>query len=182
MKKTYNTFGKIVLSTVLGAALIVPATMTAAVPQAQAATTTTTTTFNGTGINDPAGIQTGQDIVNTAKQYIGKVKYVWGKNDPSKMIFDCSSFTKFIYAKYGINIKWGANSAFKQATPIYNKEDLRVGDLVYLSLKVKGNIGHVGIYIGNGQMIHNAPGKGVQITSLETGYWSTRFTAGGRYF
>jgi len=180
MTFTFKTFGKIVLSTALSAALILPATMTTAVPQAQAATTTTT--FKGTGINDPAGIKKGQQIVNTAKQYIGKVKYVWGKNDPSKLIFDCSSFTKFIYKKYGINIKWGANSAYKQATPIKSKKNLRVGDLVYLSVRTPGHIGHVGIYAGNGQMIHNAPGKGVQMASLEKGYWSTRFVAGGRYF
>lgn len=123
----------------------------------------------------------GEKIVNFAKSLTGKVTYKLGARDPQKMIFDCSSFTQYVFKEAaGISIKWGANSQNKQTTPVAKKSDLRVGDLVYLRVNGTG-IGHVGIYIGGGNMIHNTPSaNGVMISSLETGYWKDRFVNGGR--
>lgn len=49
-----------------------------------------------------------QDIIAHAEQMMGSVQYHFGTNDPSKLWFDCSSFTKYLYAQEDINLRWGA--------------------------------------------------------------------------
>ncbi|UUZ86081.1 C40 family peptidase [Paenibacillus sp. P26] len=123
----------------------------------------------------------GQQIVNTAKSYIGQVKYRYGTRDPQHLIFDCSSFTQFVFQKNGMNIPWGARAQTGFGTPVTSKSKLSVGDLVMFSVGTPGRIDHVGIYIGNGQFIGNSPSKGVAVYSMNTGYWSTRFITGRHY-
>ena len=125
-----------------------------------------------------ANTVTGNQIVNTALSYVGKVQYHWGTRDPQHLVFDCSSFTQYVYKLNGIYIGWGANAQTHYGTPVYSKAQLQPGDLVMLSLGTPGRIGHVGIYIGNGKIVHNVPHHGVVIGDLNTGYWKTRFVKG----
>lgn len=120
----------------------------------------------------------GTQLVNTAKSFIGKVKYVWGVRDPQRLIFDCSSFTQYVYKLNGYTIPWGANSQKKVGSVVSSKSKLQVGDLVMLSTSTKGKITHVAIYAGNGQIVHDVPKKGVVVSSFTSGYWSTRFVTG----
>ncbi|MNL77694.1 Peptidoglycan endopeptidase LytF precursor [compost metagenome] len=63
---------------------------------------------------------------------------------------------------------------------IYEKEDLKEGDLVFFSIHTK-RISHVGVYLGNGMFVHASSSRGVMISDLDQAYW-TRFYAGaGRY-
>lgn len=121
-------------------------------------------------------------IVAYAKKIDPKVSYKWGARDEKRMIFDCSSFTQFVYKSQGVYIPWGANAQTKYGTSIYSKSSLKPGDLVMLSLKSNSkNIGHVGIYIGGGKFIHNLnPASDVVISDLNSGYWKTRFVKGTR--
>ncbi|MFD0671443.1 C40 family peptidase [Cohnella sp. GCM10027633] len=107
-------------------------------------------------------------IVSKAQSLVGKVKYKYGVNNPSKLWFDCSSFTKYVFASQGIGLKWGTASQSKQGVYV-SKSNLRKGDLVFFSVGTPGKIGHVGIYMGNGKFIHNTIGSnfnGVTISNL----------------
>lgn len=107
----------------------------------------------------------GQAIVNTAMQYLG-VPYVWGGTSPSG--FDCSGLVQYVCAKNGISVSRVADAQATNGTYV-SRENLQPGDLVFFANG--GYIHHVGIYIGNGQMIH-APQTGdvVKISSINTPY------------
>jgi cell wall-associated NlpC family hydrolase len=125
-----------------------------------------------------ASAQKASAIISQAKRLIGKVKYKFGVNNPSKLWFDCSSFTKYVFAKQGVSLKWGTKAQSKQGTYV-SKSNLRAGDLVFFSVSTPGRINHVGIYIGNGKFIHNTIGSSVNgiITSNLSSYSKRYITA-----
>jgi|GEM_PF-262608 len=116
-----------------------------------------------------------EEICEYAKTFIG-VPYVYGGSLPETG-FDCSGFTKYVYAQFGIEIP--RMQQYNAGTRVA-KEDLRPGDLVFFN--TTGNtISHVGMYIGYGQFIH-APttGKTVCITELDSEYYTTRYICATR--
>lgn len=114
----------------------------------------------------------GSSIVATAKHYIG-VPYRRGGSTPAG--FDCSGFTKFVYAQYGINIP-RTSGGQASAGGYVARGDLRPGDIVAFT-------GHVGIYIGGNQFIHSpSTGKSVMISSLNQAYWRARYKSGRRVY
>ncbi|OXM82707.1 C40 family peptidase [Paenibacillus rigui] len=139
--------------------------------------------LSGVGLAVPqhaSAATTSQDdkIISTAKSYIGKVKYVYGERNPDKLIFDCSAFTQFVFKKNGISIPWGSRAQAKVGTKVSSISKLQKGDLVMFSVGTKGQINHVGIYVGNNKFISNTKSSGVVISSMTSGYWSTRFIEG----
>lgn len=105
-------------------------------------------------------------VFNIAKSKLGD-KYVWGGNGPS--IFDCSGFTKYIYAN-------GAHKAIPRTAPAqYNvarhipMNHAKPGDLVFFGSS-KANIEHVGMYIGHGKMIDSQL-RGVVIEHVHAPWW-----------
>lgn len=119
-------------------------------------------------------------VLGTARKYLG-VKYKFGaKPYATSKRFDCSSYTKHIYKKYGVNLNRISRNQAKQGIAVSRKR-LRIGDLLffYIPGRFKSNktIGHVGIYMGKGKMIHSAtdPKNGVQITSINKAYWKRTF-------
>ncbi|MBH5319572.1 C40 family peptidase [Paenibacillus sp. GSMTC-2017] len=109
-----------------------------------------------------------QSIIATAKSLQGKVKYKFGVNNPSKLIFDCSSFTKYVFGKHGVSLKWGTASQKNQGKYV-SKSNLQAGDLIFFNNGRTSKVSHVGIYMGNGQFIHNTTGSkvnGVVINKL----------------
>lgn len=93
----------------------------------------------------------GNDLVVYASNFLG-VPYVWGGNTPSG--FDCSGFTKYVFAHFGISLARRASQQAKQGVAV-SKDNLQPGDLVFFGNPVY----HVGIYVGNGCFIH-APQTG----------------------
>ncbi len=120
-------------------------------------------------------------IIAYAESLKGKVKYVYGTNNPTKLIFDCSSFTKYVFASQGVSLKWGSTAQSKQGTKV-SKANLRKGDLMFFTVGSSKSIGHVGIYMGNGKFIHNTIGSkvnGILISSFDSGY-QKRFVSAAR--
>ncbi|MCZ8518170.1 MULTISPECIES: C40 family peptidase [Paenibacillus] len=122
---------------------------------------------------------TGTRIVATAKSYIGDVEYKFNTRDVPRLIFDCSSFTQFIFKKRGIDIPWGSRAQAKLGTYV-SKSNLRAGDLVFFSVGTPGRIDHVGIYVGSGKFISNTTSADVVITDLNSGYWKNRYITARR--
>lgn len=117
------------------------------------------------------GSSTASKIVATAKQYIG-VPYVWGGTSPSG--FDCSGFTQYVFKKHGISLPRTTDLQYKVGTYV-SKSNLRIGDLVFLKNTYREGISHVGIYVGDGKMIHASSSKGVVISDLSTNYYTKHY-------
>lgn len=127
-----------------------------------------------------ASLQKKAEIITFSKSLIGKVKYNFGTNNPRRLIFDCSSFTKYVFAKKGISLKWGTSAQSQQGNYV-PKKSLQKGDLIFLSVSTPGKINHVGIYIGDGKFIHNTNGRsfnGVIISNLSS--YSSRYITARR--
>jgi cell wall-associated NlpC family hydrolase len=119
-------------------------------------------------------------MINTAKKYIG-VKYDFGaKPYPKSNRFDCSTYTQYVFRKYGVELPRLSRNQAKRGKAV-SRTNLRKGDLLffYLPGRYKSNkiVGHVGIYMGGGRMIHSStkPKNGVQITSINKAYWKKTF-------
>lgn len=104
------------------------------------------------------------NIINTAQQFLG-VPYVWGGTSPSG--FDCSGFVQYVFAQCGINLPRTADIQATAGYPV-SKAELQPGDLVFFAGDYV-NISHVGIYVGEGKMIH-ASQSGIAYDSLYRDY------------
>ncbi len=122
---------------------------------------------SGGGSVPPASTVGGQ-AVQIAMGELG-VPYVWGGASPSG--FDCSGLTMWVYAQLGIHLDHYTGSQWT-AGPHVPYDQLAPGDLVFF----EPDIGHVGIYIGNGEFIH-APHTGtvVQISSLSDSWYAAEY-------
>lgn len=107
-------------------------------------------------------------VVAVAKQYQG-VPYVYGGASPAG--FDCSGFTQFVYAQFGVSLPHSAARQGSGGTAIAASAALP-GDIV-----VMDGGGHVGIYLGGNSMIDAPePGKPVQIRAIYTSaHWFVRY-------
>lgn len=116
------------------------------------------------------------DIVEYAKTFLG-VKYVYGGETPKG--FDCSGFVKYVFANFDIELSRTSRTQVSDCEKI-SKDELLPGDLVFFSGRGY-NVGHVGIYIGDGQFIH-APSAGdvIKITDLSDSYYTKNYTCSGR--
>ncbi|MEU9213244.1 NlpC/P60 family protein [Streptomyces sp. NPDC048415] len=92
---------------------------------------------------------------SAAQSKIGS-PYVYGASGPSS--FDCSGLTSWAYAQAGVSIPRTSEAQANAGTRIYSESDLQVGDLVIFY----GDYHHVGLYAGNGQVLH-APHTGAVV-------------------
>lgn len=119
---------------------------------------------------DSSASSIGEQIVAFAKTFLG-TPYVYGGNGPS--CFDCSGFTKYVYAHFGYNINRGATQQLSNGTAI-SRSQLQPGDLVFFRHNTSKPVSHVGIYIGNNQFIHASTNAyKVQINDLSGHYANT---------
>ncbi|MFM9331008.1 SH3 domain-containing protein [Paenibacillus mesotrionivorans] len=118
-------------------------------------------------------------VIHHANNLIGVTKYKYGSNLPPTLL-DCSSFTKFVFGIEGVNLKWGTKYQ-KDAGTAVSRSNLQKGDLIFFWTSSSGVIDHVGIYIGDGKIIHNTPSmNGVGISSITSGYWDTHYVSARR--
>lgn len=125
-----------------------------------------------------ATTNTAARLVELAKSKLG-CRYVWGANGPDT--FDCSGLTSWCYRQVGINIPRTSSQQSKSGKSVA-RSNLLPGDLVFFNTSGKG-VSHVGMYVGNGQMIH-APNreKPVKYDSLSNSYYSSRYINARRYW
>jgi lipoprotein Spr len=162
---------KIIVASVLGLSLLSAQLLGASAGAAHAANTATTSV---------AASDKASKVIDFAKSLQGKVKYAFSVNNPKTYTFDCSSYTKYVFASQGINLKWGSRAQSQQGTYVA-KNQLQPGDLVFFSVSTKGQVNHVGIYMGNGKFIHNTIGKninGIMISDLSS--YSSRYITARR--
>lgn len=139
---------------------------------------TTTKSDGGStgGSSTPSG-SIGETIVATAKQYMGS-PYVYGGMSPSG--FDCSGFVNYVYKLCGYSMSRVASSIYNNNGTYVEKANLQLGDLVFFASN-SSSIGHVGIYIGNGQFIHSSSGAGcVVISDLSSSYYLKNYVGAKR--
>lgn len=118
-----------------------------------------------------------ESLLKEADSWIG-TPYSWGGNDRNGV--DCSGFVTQVYQR-SLSIALPRNSAKQQEfCREIRREELAPGDLVFFTVRGGDRVGHVGIYIGNGNMVHSSSSKGVIITPLDNPYFQRNYYSSGR--
>lgn len=134
-------------------------------PAASAASNDVSTQSVGSSASSSASASTS-GVTGTAMSYQG-AGYVWGGTTPSG--WDCSGFVQYVYAQNGIDLPRTAAAQGAAGTPTSNPQP---GDLV-----IQNGGSHVGIYLGNGQMISALnPSQGTQVhavSAMSTDYYAS---------
>lgn len=116
----------------------------------------------------PSASAAAARLLNTADQYVG-VRYVWGGNTPKG--FDCSGFTKYVFAKNGVTLPRTSREQVRagEGVPL-DFDSMRPGDILLFAESGKA-ISHVAIYVGSGQIIHASQAMGeVNYLDLDGSY------------
>ncbi len=119
------------------------------------------------------------NMIREAEKYLG-YPYVWGGASPSTS-FDCSGFVSWVINNCGNGWNVGRQTAdgLRSVCAYVSPAQAKPGDLIFFqgTYNTPG-ASHVGIYVGNGMMIHC--GSPIQYTSINTSYWQQHFMAFGR--
>ena len=143
------------------------------VPRTSSSSSSKSSASASAATTDSAPTESGNGIVGTATAQLGD-RYVSGGNGPDA--FDCSGLTSYVYRLNGISIPRTAASQYAAATKV---SDPRAGDLVFF---LNGGAQHVGIYLGDGRMLHAANSRtGVVISNIGSGWYARTFTGFGRF-
>ena len=122
---------------------------------------------------------TVQALMEEAAKYLG-YPYVWGGSSPSTS-FDCSGFVCWVFTNSGVHNlpRTTAQGIYDQCTPV-SAADAKAGDIIFFTgtYNSPGPVSHVGIYCGNGVMIHC--GNPIKYASINTPYWQSHFYSFGR--
>ena len=121
-------------------------------------------------------------LITEAERHLG-TPYVWGGSSPAQG-FDCSGFVSYVLRAAGIRDvgRLTAQGLYNISTPV-SPSDARPGDLVFFHSTFTSyrTVTHVGIYVGNGFMIHTGSNPaGVEYTNINTPFWQRHFFAFGR--
>ena len=157
-----------------------PTPTTSATPTPTTSATPTPTTSATPNTNEQSN---GNAIVTAANKYMG-TPYVWGGESMEEGGMDCSGFVYNALKDAGYNVGRTTAQGYRKGTVI-SRENLQAGDLVFFGKGSEAT--HIGIYLGDGKMIHSSggskntksnPGKGVSITNVD---YRSDFLEGRRY-
>ncbi|MDE6801428.1 MAG: C40 family peptidase [Muribaculaceae bacterium] len=117
-------------------------------------------------------------VIDAAKKWIG-TKYLYGGTTRSGV--DCSALIMNAFRE-GCNLKLPRTStAQRQYSANISRSDLMPGDLVFFTSRKKGaGVAHVGLYIGDGKIIHASSSRGVIISRLAETYYAQHYHSAGR--
>ncbi len=121
-----------------------------------------------------ASVSKGLSISDAAQKYIG-TPYVWGGSSKAHGGMDCSGFVYNALKDAGYDVGRTNAQGYRSRGTVVSKSDMQPGDLIFFG-KNNNDASHIGIYLGNGKMIHSAggqrntksnPGKGVSIVNVD---------------
>ncbi len=118
-------------------------------------------------------------MITEAEKYLG-YPYVWGGSSPS-ISFDCSGFVSWVinHCGNGWNVGRQTANGLMGKCDIIPKSEAKPGDLIFFQKTYNtSGASHVGIYVGNGMMIHC--GSPISYASIETSYWRQHYYCMGR--
>ena len=118
-------------------------------------------------------------MITEAEKYLG-YPYVWGGSSPSTS-FDCSGFVSWVinHCSNGWNVGRQTANGLMGKCDIIPKSEAKPGDLIFFQKTYNtSGASHVGIYVGNGMMIHC--GSPISYASIETSYWRQHYYCMGR--
>lgn len=118
-------------------------------------------------------------MITEAEEYLG-YPYVWGGSSPSTS-FDCSGFVSWVinHCGNGWNVGRQTANGLMGKCDIIPKSEAKPGDLIFFQKTYNtSGASHVGIYVGNGMMIHC--GSPISYASIETSYWRQHYYCMGR--
>ena len=122
---------------------------------------------------------TVQALMEEAAKYLG-YPYVWGGSSPSTS-FDCSGYVCWVFTNSGVHDlpRTTAQGIYDQCTPV-SASEAKAGDIIFFTgtYNSGGAVSHVGIYCGNGVMIHC--GDPIKYSNINTSYWQSHFYSFGR--
>ena len=129
---------------------------------------------------EPVTDETYAAMLEEAQKYLG-YPYVWGGSSPSTS-FDCSGFVSWVINHSGWNVgRLGAQGLYNICTPV-SMANAQPGDLIFFwhtyDAPNPNGVTHVGIYVGNGQMIHC--GNPISYANINSNYWQQHFYGMGR--
>ena len=114
-------------------------------------------------------------VIQSSMRYTG-VPYVFGGTSPNG--FDCSGFTRYVFAQSGVYLPRMADEQFEIGRAVsYSR--LQPGDLVFFSTYAAG-ASHSGIYLGDGKFISATSSRGVAIDRMDSSYWGPRYIGARR--
>lgn len=116
-------------------------------------------------------------VVDSARKYLG-TPYVWGGTSPSG--FDCSGFVQYVLAENGKSVPRTTQEQFAGGQAV-DKSQLQAGDLVFYDWSGGTEATHVGIYEGNGKMIH-APHSGDVVKEVDFNSYGQNVYLGARRY
>lgn len=121
-----------------------------------------------------------QGIIDEARQFLD-LPYIWAGT--SSYGFDCSGFTMRLYQSQGIYLPRDADEQARAGVAVA-REDLLPGDLLFFAAKNGlGQIHHVGMYIGDGLMIHSpSSNSAIKISAMDSGSYGVEYWGARRYF
>lgn len=110
-------------------------------------------------------------VIETGLNYLG-TRYVYGARSGQTNTFDCSSFVQYIFRQNDIKLPRNSRQQSTVGETIMKKEELEKGDLIFFitGYRSDGKIDHVGVYMGDGKLLHSIPNGGVQVSNLSS-YW-----------
>jgi cell wall-associated NlpC family hydrolase len=117
---------------------------------------------------------TGNTIADAAQKYLG-TPYVWGGESMEEGGMDCSGFVYNALRDAGHNVGRTTAQGYRSQGTVVSKAEMQPGDLIFYG-KNTNDASHIGIYIGDGKMIHSSggskntksnPGKGVSVANVD---------------
>ena len=129
--------------------------------------------YGGTSGN----VSAGQRVVQIAEQFLG-LPYVYGGSTPAG--FDCSGFTSYVFKQLGYTLNRVSADQINNGVPV-SKSELQPGDLLLFKKQGAARIHHVGIYVGDGMMMHSPQtGDVIKYASIVNGYYNDCYYAARR--
>lgn len=126
-----------------------------------------------------ASASSANNVIAIGNRYLG-TPYRFGSPSGVTSTFDCSSFTQYVFKRIGISLPRTSSEQSRVGTFV-SRSNLQKGDLVFFSTgKSKGKIAHVGIYAGDGKILHTYGAGGVKYSSLSSSWWSSHYITARR--